>query len=327
MIPKGAPTVAEWFQDKRWVYSITFDEALADLHRFAIPILQAAGVPGHVEVVVGQLGQVRNLPGSSYNGFRHMNAAELRELLAMGWGVGNHSWSHDRVNAANAPLELDRAKAVLEEAIGDPVSIYCSPCNNSNMNPEALAACRRLGYLGAMSATDALNRPGDADLLWLNRTFLHTQGYEPFFNEFDPWRNLQHAQHDRGWLIDYCHCPLEQPVHPNKDCSEAQMRRRIETVCREGGDEVWLARVEDAMDYRYTRRSAAIAPGAAPGEFRVSAPGLPAAVRRRVLTLRLPAGTTGVTVDGTGVLPRAGREGATIEVDVSRLRALRLRGD
>src|SRR5438132_1415708 len=82
---------------------------------------------------------------------------------------------------------------------------------------EALEGCRRYGYLGAMSITDALNRPGDAastdapgqrdpgdpsspstqpdqrgpagpadqsDLLWLNRTFLHHQGYGPFFSQF-----------------------------------------------------------------------------------------------------------------------------------------------
>lgn len=325
MPTNGTPTVADWFQDKRWVYSITFDEALADLHRFAIPILQATGVPGHVEVVVGQLGQVRAIENSSYNGFRHMNATELRALLAMGWGVANHSWSHGLVNAATVPLELGRAKAVLEEAIGAPVSVYCSPNNNSNMNPEALAACRRLGYLAAMSCTDALNRPDDADLLWLNRTFLLTQSYEPFFSEFDPWRNIRHAQHDRGWIIDYCHCPLEQAVHVHKDCSAAELRRRIEAVCAEGGAEVWLARVEDAVDYRYTRRAAVIT-AAGPGEFAVSAPGLPIAVRRRVLTLRLPVGTTGATVDGADTTLRAGRESATLEIDVGRPRTLRLRG-
>jgi peptidoglycan/xylan/chitin deacetylase (PgdA/CDA1 family) len=325
MTPHGTPTVADWFQDKRWVYSITFDEAFADLHRFAIPILQAAGVPGHVEVVVGQLGQVRAIENSSYNGYRHMNAAELRGLLAMGWGVANHSWTHGVVNAATAPLELERAKAVLEEAIGAPVSVYCSPNNNSNMNAEALAACRRLGYLAAMSCTDALNRPDDPDLLWLNRTFLLAESYEPFFSEFDPWRNLRHAQHDRGWIIDYCHCPLEQPVHRNKDCSEAQLRRRLEAVRAEGGDEVWLARVEDVVDYRYTRRAAVIT-ATGPGEFDVSAPGLPAAVQRRGLTLRLPAGTAGASVDGAEVALRAGCGGASIELDASRSRTLRLRG-
>src|SRR6185437_3531583 len=200
--PAGVPSVCVWPGDRRWVYSITFDEALSDLHRFTIPILEEFGVPGHLEVVVGQMGELRNLPGSSFHGYKHMGAEELREMIARGWGVGNHSWSHQVVNAETADLELGRAKEVLEQAIGQPVTVYCAPGSNANMNEGALAGCRRFGYLGAMGITDALNRPGDEDLLWLNRTFLHTQGYGPFFSEFDPFRNLQHARRDRGWIID-----------------------------------------------------------------------------------------------------------------------------
>src|SRR5438094_7350908 len=147
----AAPAVCPWLGDRRWVYSITFDEALSDLRRFVIPILAQYGVPGHVEVVVGQLGQVRDLPGSSFHGYQHMGAAELRDLVARGWGVGNHSWSHKTVNAENADLELGRARTVLEEAIGQPVTVYCAPGSNANMNEGALEGCRRYGYLGAMS--------------------------------------------------------------------------------------------------------------------------------------------------------------------------------
>lgn len=318
-----APIIADWYQAQRWVYSITFDEALADLYRFVVPILEAASVPGHVEVVVGQLGEVRAIGNSSYNGFRHMNARELRDLLSRGWGVGNHTWTHTTVNAQTAPLELNKARSVLEEAIGEPVTVYCSSGDNTNMNDEAIAACRRLGYLAAMSLTDALNRPDDADLLWLNRTFLHTQGYGPFFSEFDPWRNIQHAKHDRGWIIDYCHCPLEKAVHPNKDCSADELRRRIEAIRTEGGDEVWLARVEHAVDYRYTRRAAVIREQS-PGVFDVEAVGLHPAVSRRILSLILPTETRGVTVDGMDAKTyRVGSELVT-DVDLSSPRVLRL---
>jgi peptidoglycan/xylan/chitin deacetylase (PgdA/CDA1 family) len=326
------PQVCAWWGDRRWVYSTTFDEALADLHRFAIPILEEYGVPGHVEVVVGQLGEVRHLGGSSYDGFRHMGAAELRELVGRGWGVGNHSWSHGRVDAETAERELGQAKEVLEAAIGQPVTIYCAPGSNANMNEGALEGCRRYGYLGAMSITDALNRPQDGDLLWLNRTFLHTQGYGPFFSEFDPFRNLQHARRDRGWVIDYLHCPLEQAVHPNKDCSAAQLRERIETVVAEGGEEVWLTTVEPAAEYRYTRRHTRLTP-LAEDRFSVEAAGLPPAVQRRTITLALPAGTRAVEVDGRAraVYRRAGGGQGTqgpgaalVDLDLSRRRELRL---
>ena len=224
-----------------------------------------------------------------------MSGPEMRDMIARGWGVGNHSWSHFAVNAETADIELKKAKEVLSEAIGEPVTIYCSPGDNQNMNDGALAACKRLGYLGAMSITDALNRPDDKDLMWMNRTFLHEQGYGPFFSAFDPFRNIALAKRDQGWIIDYCHCPLEKAVHPNKDCSEAQLRERVETICGEGGRDVWLARVEDAVDYRYVRRHVKIEP-AGKDRYSLSAPGLPEEVRRRVVTFKLP--TDAVEIDG-----------------------------
>jgi peptidoglycan/xylan/chitin deacetylase (PgdA/CDA1 family) len=279
--------VSPWKYGKRWVYSITYDEALCELHRFAVPIHEEFGIPGHVEAVAGHLGVVRQLGQSSYNGFHHMGPAEMRDLIARGWGVGNHSWSHETITPAAVDRELGEAKAVLEEAIGQPVLLYCSPGNNVNMEPHVLAAARRFGYLGAMSITDALNRPGE-ELFWLNRTPLHEQYYEPFFSEYDPFRNLRHAQAEGGWIIDYCHCPLERAVHPNKDCTAPQLRRRFETVLSEGGDAVWCANPDEVIEYHVARRHARIervAAAAGAEVYRLSLEGLPPQVGCRALTL------------------------------------------
>ena len=250
-------SICPWKYGKRWVYSITYDEALADLHRFAIPMHEEYRIPGHVEVVVGQMGEIRNIGNSSFNGYRHMNAGELRDLLARGWGVGNHSWSHEIITPETADREIGHAKQVLEAALGDTVILYCSPGDNTNMADHVLDACHRFGYLGAMSLTDALNLPGD-ELFWINRTALHDHYYPPFYSAYDPYRNIRQAQVVQGWLIDYCHCPLETAVHPNKDCSEAQLRQRIETVLLEGGDAVWCAVPEEALSYHLMRRHARI---------------------------------------------------------------------
>ena len=115
-----------------------------------------------------------------------MTGEEMREMVDRGWGVGNHSWSHEVIGPDMLDRELREAREALEEAIDGPVDLYCSPGNNTNMADHVLAACREYGYLGAMSLTDALNRPGD-ELFWLNRTALHDQFYEPFYSEFDPY--------------------------------------------------------------------------------------------------------------------------------------------
>jgi peptidoglycan/xylan/chitin deacetylase (PgdA/CDA1 family) len=242
-----------WKYDKRWVYSITYDEALSELHRFVVPHHEEYGIPGHVEAVAGHIGEIRQIGQSSYNGYHHMGPPELRDLVARGWGVGNHTWSHEVVKPDMVEREIGEAKEVLEQAICAPVPLYCAAGSNVNMADHVLDACRKYGYLGAMSITDALNRPGE-EIFWLNRTPLHDQYYEPFYSEFDPYRNIRHAQADQGWIIDYCHCPLEKPIHRNKDCSEAQLRRRFEAVLSEGGDAVWCANPDEVIYYHTTRR-------------------------------------------------------------------------
>ncbi len=288
-------SICPWKYGKRWVYSITYDEALADLHRFAVPMHEEYGIPGHVEVVVGQMGEIRNIGNSSFNGYRHMNGTELRDLIARGWGVGNHSWSHEVIAPEMVDREIGRAKEVLEEALGEPIIFYCSPGDNTNMAEHVLEACRRHNYLGAMSLTDALNLPGD-ELFWINRTALHDHYYPPFYSAYDPYRNIRQAQEMQGWIIDYCHCPLETAVHPNKDCSEAQLRQRLETVLSEGGDAVWCAVPEEALSYHLMRRHAQIEVVGRNGthdddandqHYRIALPDLPEQVPYRSLTLEV----------------------------------------
>ena len=124
-----------------------------------MPYHEEFGIPGHLEVVVGQIGEVRQIDGSSFNGYRHMNADELKDLMARGWGVGNHSWTHVFIKPEMVDQELRVAKEVLEQAIDAPVPLYCAPGSNRNMAPHILEACRQLGYLGAMSIREGINRP------------------------------------------------------------------------------------------------------------------------------------------------------------------------
>jgi peptidoglycan/xylan/chitin deacetylase (PgdA/CDA1 family) len=280
-------SICPWKYGKQWVYSITYDEALEELHRFVVPYHEEFGIPGHVEAVAGHLGVVRQLGQSSYNGFHHMGPQGLQDLIARGWGVGNHTWSHEVVTPERVDREIGEAKKVLEEACNAPVPLYCSAGNNTNMAPHVLAACRKYGYLGAMSITDALNRPGE-ELFWLNRTALHEAMYEPFYNEYDPYRNIRHAQAENGWIIDYCHCPLEKAVHPHKDCSEAQLRRRFETILSEGGDAVWCANPDEVIYYHVTRRHTRITTARETPDacvYRLNLESLPPQTACRTLTL------------------------------------------
>jgi peptidoglycan/xylan/chitin deacetylase (PgdA/CDA1 family) len=308
-------TPCAWKGDKRWVYSITFDEALADLHQYTIPILESYGVPGHVEVVVGQMGEIRQLFESSYNGMRHMNSAELRDLLDRGWGIGNHSWSHTWINMANAEWELKYSKQMLEEAIGQPITIYCSPGENNNASPAILERCREYGYLGAMTVFEALNRPEDKDPFWLNRTFLHDQGPNLHDSEFNPYRQIMQAQLEHGWIIDYTHCPMEKTIHPRKDCSAENLERRVKAVVEVGSDEVWLSPVDQVVDYRYMQRHLKIE-ALNNNNYRLSTPHLPTQVRSKWITLRLADDCHRVELDGRDVKPYHFRERCLVDLEL-----------
>ena len=282
-------STCNWKHGKRWVYSVTYDEALVDLGRFAIPYHEEFGIPGHVEVLVGQLGEVRRLNGSSYDGMMHMGGAELKDLLARGWGVGNHSWSHLTITPEMIDQEIRVARDVLEAAIDSPVTLYCAPNSNRNMNGPVLLACRELGYLGAMSVTDGINRP-DAENFWLDRTPLIHELHEPLFSQHDRFRNIDAARANGGWIIDYCHCPIEEPIHINKDCSEAQLRQRFETILSEGGDEVWCAVPEEVVYYHLCRRHAVIEAeeeSATEQRYRVTLENLPERVTCKELTFEV----------------------------------------
>jgi len=251
-------TPCTWKHGKRWVYTVTYDEAMVELHEHTIPVHEELGLPGHVEVVVGHMGIERRIGVSSYNGYHHMNGAQLRELIDMGWGVGNHSWSHGVVEE-NLDLEIRQAKVVLEDAIGHRVVSYCAPGDNSNLTPTITEALIENGYLCAMSVTDDVNPP-DGNLWFLNRAANLHRGWGPLYSAFEPYHRLAQARSLSAWVLDYCHCPSPNIPHESKDVYIHEHRARLEAIVEVGGCEVWASTAEEVSDYILCRRSVKIVP-------------------------------------------------------------------
>lgn len=325
-------TPCTWKHGKRWAYSVTYDEALVELFDYTVPLHEELGIPGHVEVVVGHMGEVRQIGQSSYNGYRHMSAAELRQVIAMGWGVGNHSWSHGDV-AADLDLEIRQAKQVLEDAIGHRVVTYTAPGDNNNMKPVILEALRVHGYLCGLSITDEVNRP-DCNLWFLGRTSNLHQGFAPFHSAFDPHHRLTQAARENGWIVDYCHCPSPKIPHENKDVYIHEHRARLEAVLEGGGDDVWTATVEEIVDYILCRRHAQVRTGRdEKGQWwELSLRDLPAPVACRQLTvdINVPVALrrgAQVIVNGQAQGALLAKHGvARLTVDLSQPVTLRLGG-
>jgi peptidoglycan/xylan/chitin deacetylase (PgdA/CDA1 family) len=240
-----------WKNGKRWVYSITYDEGCADLLKYAAPIHRKYGVPGHVALVASQVGVPRDVPGSSYDGMMILTREQIHGLAAEGWGVSCHSMTHTALTDENADYEVVQARKVLEETLGMPVTMFCVPGDN-NSYPAPLKVAKPAGYTAIMTIYDEVNPPG-VDLLRLCRCPLHTEYPPPFYSVFDPYKRIHQAIDCGGWIIDYCHCPTPgKPIHPAKDCTAEQLEERFATVCRVGGDDVWLAEPNEVVDYLLT---------------------------------------------------------------------------
>mgnify|MGYP000858288989 CR=1 FL=1 len=280
-------SIALWKYAKEWVYSASYDEALSDLYRYVIPTHDRLGIPGHVEVVSGHIGIIRNIGASSFNGMKHMDKDELLDIMSRGWGVGCHSWSHGMV-MENPERELLQAKEELERVIGRRVTIYTSPGSNRNLTSEVIEKAKEYGYIAGMSITDDLNYSDAEDLFWINRPPLHEKFSDLYDSAFDPYKRIHQAKKYNGWIVDYLHCPLEKAVHDYKDCSAEHHKERLETIVEEGKYDCWFANPDDVVDYRYMRKHTEIEKCPENrGKFKIRIKGLPEQVMCRELTFIL----------------------------------------
>lgn len=233
---------------KRWVYSITYDEGVQKLLEGVVPLHRQYGIPGHVALVASQVGVLRDVPGSSYDGWMILSKAEIDGLCAEGWGVSCHGMTHQAITPETADYEVTQARTTLEQAVGRPVTMFCVPGNNDNW-PATYDVAEAAGYKAIMTITDMVNTP-ETDLLELGRVPIHTRYPAPFYSVFDPYKRLHQAMDLGGWVIDYCHCPApEEPIHEAKDCTLEELEERFATVRRVGGDEVWLAEPNEVVEY------------------------------------------------------------------------------
>ncbi len=90
------------------------------------------------------------VPTRAYDGLTLLSDGELRELRSDGLEVGAHSVSH-RDLAKLREDELDRevreCKMTLEQALGEPVPMFCYP--NGRYNLSVIQQLRGAGYKGA----------------------------------------------------------------------------------------------------------------------------------------------------------------------------------
>ena len=282
--------ITRWKYGKRWVYSTTYDEVVTSTVENGLSIHEQFGAPGHITVVVGQMGEPRDVQGSGYDAtYRHISVAECKLAQRYGWTVSNHSMTHNKLPGSmavpeNARIEVVDAAHLLEERLGTPVTTFIAP-GSDHCLPYAWPLAVEAGCLSMFGVRDQLNYP-DSDLMQLSRPVVYHK-LDEYNRRYDPYRLVYRARETGGWIVDYTHAVQDELVIPNRELTPAELGNRLDAVTRVGGDEVWLAVPEEVVDYLIMARETTVAdeihtPTAI--TYRLAAPAIPERIQWHTVT-------------------------------------------
>lgn len=158
--------------------AITFDDGYLDNLVNAAPILADYGFPATVFVVAGRTGMRLEHDSKEQEHSQLMDWDEVRTLEAMGWTVGGHTVTHQRLallSAREQRSEIDGCKHLLEDALGHGIETFAYPFGSAlDFNLTSRVIAREAGYNLAVSNRYGAVQPGadryDLRRIWIDRT-------------------------------------------------------------------------------------------------------------------------------------------------------------
>ncbi len=225
--------------DKSWAYSLTFDDGADSTLTNAKPILDRYGYAASAAIVGNRIGQ----PG-------FMGQAELQQLLADGWALNNHTYSHYYVSQFPNTDAVLRDISMASEAIsatvpGYTVRAFTAPFHDDHYNPIVAANSEALGLylvegLGAQAWRQVEGFIHGKDNFLIGRRSV--QPLEPLFDEMHAKIMAYPGTHYWLTLLEHGVAEACDPVEVSSDY--------LYTHFGAGGtDEVWVAPSIDV--YRY----------------------------------------------------------------------------
>lgn len=152
---------------------VTLDDGFRDNYDHAMPVLQRLGLPATVFLTAGYIGTSR-LPTLTRTTFmpEPLDWKQVREMARHGIEFGSHTCTHpllSQLPREMARRELGESRRVIENEIGQPVSLFCYPRGDFDHAVKALV--REEGYVAACSTRPGVNDAG-GDLYALRRTYV-----------------------------------------------------------------------------------------------------------------------------------------------------------
>jgi peptidoglycan/xylan/chitin deacetylase (PgdA/CDA1 family) len=117
---------------------LTFDDAVKSHRTFVAPLLKELGFNASFFITHRWMDDAEHF----------LNWQDVAEIHAMGFEIGNHSWTHAGFNTPRAAARLEAELALVEnelKKVNVPKPVSFAWCGNA-ICPEALAELERLGY-------------------------------------------------------------------------------------------------------------------------------------------------------------------------------------
>ncbi|MDH7490179.1 MAG: DNRLRE domain-containing protein [Anaerolineae bacterium] len=246
----GAVSTAPLLHGKLWAYSITADDGYASAYEHLLAILGRYGYRGSVAVIGTDLGK----PG-------YLTPEQLRALVAAGWGVANHTFSHmhfaDYPNAAALVADVQQNNRVISDTLGGfQVRIFTSPFTEPQFAPVIQANRATLGLYLVQHLGWRINYVDPPT--FLTPDYFWTTGRD----RIEEWHyDDAHQRAIAGggtplWLTHHVHD--EAGLDPICNAVEIGTDYLYYHYGAGGTDEVWVAPAQEVYEYLVTRAALAV---------------------------------------------------------------------
>jgi len=244
-------TKAVLYNDKKWAYSFTFDDARPSTHDIALPIFEAKGFRGGVGLNTSQNPATTDGYGMSW--------LKLDTLYSKGWSFFDHNYSHQIVTCDNISTETLPVKQAIEARWP---GYLCTHFVYPYVNTTNWTCIRDSGL---MLSAENFTGNNYADIMPPNPFIINRNGFmkDTTAAPYNSMADNAASDTRQRWLIYFTHGDEAGSTVPGDyDTNETVLSDHINYVYNTYGagglDNMWFAPSDEVMHYIVTREKAVV---------------------------------------------------------------------